>query len=87
MNSKPSSSSDRPMPIRPLTALLGVLGLALLVADGLIHKHGHFSVENLFGFYPLCGLLSPILLVLAARGLRPVLQREATYYEDASDGC
>lgn len=86
MNSTPPSGNHRLARIRLLTGVLVVLGILLLAADSLLHKHGHFSAEDAFGFYPLCGLLSSILVVIAARCLRPVLQRPVTYYDEASKG-
>ena len=57
--------------------LLALLGLELLV-----HKHVVFSVEEWFGFYPACGLLAALLLVLAANYLlRPLVRRDEDYYD------
>ena len=84
MNPPPDSWTERLALPRAAALLLMALGLVLLAADSQIDKHGHFSAENAFGFYPLCGLLATVLIVLTARCLRPVLQREVTYYAEPS---
>jgi hypothetical protein len=81
MTSTPQPATGRLAPLRLITGILAVLALLSLLADGLIHRHGHFSAEETFGFYPLCGLLSSSLTVIAARCLRPILQRPPTYYD------
>ena len=79
--SPPSSWSERLARIHPLLAFLCVLALVLLLADLLYDKHGYFDAENAFGFYPLCGLLCPLLIVFFARGIRPLIQRKVDYYD------
>lgn len=69
-----------------LTKVLAVgfvlLLLALLGLELLIHKHVAFSMEEWFGFYPACGLLAALLLVLVANYLlRPLVKRDEDYYD------
>ena len=78
----PSSWSERFARIHPLLAFLCVLAVVLMLADLLYDKHGYFAAENAFAFYPLCGLISPLLIVLVARGIRPLVQRKVDYYDD-----
>jgi hypothetical protein len=80
--SSPSSWSERLTRVHPLLVVLCVVALALLLADLLYDKHGYFAAENVFAFYPLCGLICPLLIVLVARGVRPLIQREVDYYDD-----
>ena len=70
----------------PLTKVLGggfvLLLLALVGLELVIHKHVAFSMEELFGFYPVCGLLAAFLLVLVANYLlRPLVKRDEDYYD------
>ncbi len=70
----------------PRGKLLGggftLLLLALLGLDLLVHKHVAFSMEEWFGFYPACGLLAALLLVLIANYLlRPLVRRDEDYYD------
>jgi|LGVF01.2.fsa_nt_gb hypothetical protein len=72
--------------LSPLTKVLGggfaLLLLALLGLELLIHKHVAFSMEEWFGFYPACGLLAALLLVLVANYLlRPLVKRDEDYYD------
>jgi predicted lysophospholipase L1 biosynthesis ABC-type transport system permease subunit len=60
----------------------GLLLLALLGLELLVHKHVAFSMEEWFGFYPACGLLAALLLVLVANYLlRPLVRRDEDYYD------
>jgi hypothetical protein len=59
-----------------------LLLLALLGLERLIYKHVAFAMEEWFGFYPACGLLAALLLVLAANYLlRPLVRRDEDYYD------
>lgn len=60
--------------------LVSVCG-ALLLADFFYAKHGHFSWEGWFGFYGLYSFLGSVFLVLTAKQLRKLLQREEDYYD------
>ena len=82
MSSPFSPWTKRLANFHPLAILLLGVAIALLAVDALYHKHGHFSVEERFGFYPAVGLLSLILFVLLARVLRPLLERKVTYYDE-----
>ncbi len=61
----------------------GVWGLCalLFLVEPLVHKHGDFSFENLFGFHGWFGFVACVGLVLAAKLLRVVLKRPEDYYE------
>ena len=54
----------------------------LLVAEIFVHLHGHFEVENLFGFYGFFGFVGCVGLVLGAKVMRVVLMREEDYYDE-----
>lgn len=53
----------------------------LLLVEPLVHKHGEFAFEGLFGFHGWYGLVACVALVLAAKGLRVLLKRPEDYYE------
>ncbi|MDJ0942016.1 MAG: hypothetical protein QNJ30_01010 [Kiloniellales bacterium] len=61
-------------------ALVGVCVIVFL-ADALIHKHGYFQVEHIFGFYGIYGFVVCVGLVLAAKALRIILMRPEDYYD------
>ena len=54
----------------------------LLVAEPFVHLHGHFEVEEWFGFYGFYGLIGCVFLVLGAKVLRVVLIRPENYYDE-----
>jgi hypothetical protein len=53
----------------------------LFVIDWLVHKHGPFAIEHVFGFYGLYGFIACVALVLAAKAMRVVLIRPEDYYD------
>lgn len=73
---------DQPRNIRKIVfALYAVSGL-LLVIDPLIHKHGPFAIEHLWGFYGIYGFVGCVFLVLAAKELRTLVMRQEDYYDE-----
>lgn len=60
--------------------LYGVCAL-LMASDVLIHRHGEFEIEHLFGFYGFFGFLGSVGLVLTAKQLRRILMRREDYYD------
>ncbi|MFQ3302647.1 MAG: hypothetical protein ACI9EH_001552 [Planktomarina sp.] len=68
------------------------LGLALLcfllfLADFTYHKHGHFHIEEIPGFYGAYGFFMFTALILVAKALRLLIKRPENYYGDkAIDG-
>lgn len=63
-----------------LAAIVLVLwdGLALV---HLYHKHGHFEIEDLFGFYGIYGFVAYAFIVLAGTLFRKVIKRGEDYYD------
>jgi len=54
-----------------------------VICDFFYHKHVDFAVEDIIpGMYGWYGFLGCVFLVLAAKGLRKLLMRSETYYED-----
>lgn len=65
---------------RIVWALYAVCALLILI-DPLIHKHGPFAIEHLWGFYAIYGFIGCVGLVLAAKLMRVVLMRSEDYYD------
>ena len=54
----------------------------LLLVEPFVHLHGHFAVEEWFGFYGFFGLIGCVGLVLGAKAMRVVLKRPEDYYDE-----
>ena len=71
---------------RALWTLVAVCGLLLAIdlldlVGVLYHKHPHFPFEGWFGFFAFFGFFLSCALVLAARGMRKLLERDEDYYD------
>ena len=66
---------------------LALLCFALFLADFTYHKHGHFHIEEIPGFYGAYGFFMFTALILVAKALRLLIKRPENYYGDkAVDG-
>jgi hypothetical protein len=72
----------RPATIRRLWIVSIVVLTLLTLLDLLIPKHGHFGLEDSFGFGSWYGFASCVVLVLVSRALGFVLKRPDGYYDD-----
>lgn len=72
---------DRPSNVDKLVYGFYVVCALFLVADILVHKHGPFEIEHIFGFYAVFGFVACVVLVLIAKALRRVLMRPEDYYD------
>jgi hypothetical protein len=61
-------------------ALIG-LCLALFATDFITHRHAHYSVEGLYGFYALFGFIAYALIVGAGWLWRRIVLRKEDYYD------
>ena len=61
---------------------LCIICAGLFGADFFYHKHGHFDFENIPGFYLFYGFIAYAVIVLSAKQLRKILQRDEDYYDD-----
>lgn len=60
-----------------------IICVITVICDFFYHKHVEFAVEDIIpGMYGWYGFLGCVFLVLAAKGLRKLLMRSETYYED-----
>ena len=53
----------------------------LLIADPFIHKHGHYSWENVPAFYAVYGFIACVSLIFIAKLLRLLVKRKEDYYD------
>ena len=58
-----------------------VVGVLLLLADLLFHRHIYHSWERIWGFYGIFGAVAIVVLVQLAKGLRKLVKRDEDYYE------
>lgn len=72
---------DDPGNVTKIVWALVAVCTMLFFADGFYEKHGHFEVEQLFGFYALFGFVVCVVLVLTAKWLRNFLIRPEDYYD------
>lgn len=56
------------------------LCFALFFADAFYHKHPHFEIEKMFGFYGVYGFFVSVALVTIAKLLSKVVMRQEDYY-------
>lgn len=72
---------DQPKNVLLIIWILITVCAALFFADAFYHKHSHFEIEHVFGFYGLYGFFVCVALVLIAKWLRTILMRPEDYYE------
>lgn len=72
---------DRPGSVTKVTRAVYAICALLFVGDFAYHKHPHFAAESWFGFYGIYGFVACVVLVLAAKQMRKLLQRDEDYYE------
>ncbi len=72
---------DKPANVKKIIVALCVVCALLFIADFFYHKHAHFGIEKVFGFYAIYGFVMCVLLVLAAKVMRVLLMRDEDYYD------
>jgi hypothetical protein len=72
---------DDPGNVTRLYRVLWAVGLLLLGADLLLHKHEDFAFAGWFAFYGVYGFCACVALVIAAKGLRRIVMRGEDYYD------
>lgn len=73
---------DRSENVTKIYRGLWALGLLLLAADLLLHRHEEFGWVGWFGFYAAYGFFACVALVLAAKEiLRRLVKRPEDYYD------
>ena len=79
---------DNPSNVKKVVWAVYLISGAVLVIDPLVHKHGPFAIEHLWGFYGIYGFIGCVFLVLAAKEMRKFLIRSEDYYarKEKEDG-
>ena len=72
---------DRSENVTKLYRGLWAIGIVLLLADLVIHRHEEVGFAALFGFYAFYGFVACVALVLAAKVLRRIVMRPEDYYD------
>jgi SNF family Na+-dependent transporter len=72
----------RPETIRKLWIALIAFLAALLVGGAVFPVHGHFGLDETFGFAAWFGFLSCVFLVVGAKAIAIFLKRPDTSYDD-----
>ena len=72
---------DDPKNIKRLLTIFYVICALLFILDFVIKRKIYHSWENLWGFYPIYGFISCVVLVFVASWMRTFLMRPEDYYE------
>jgi hypothetical protein len=72
---------DEPRNVNLIVYALYAVCALLVVIDPLVHKHGYFEIEHVWGFYAFYGFVGCVGLVLAAKLMRVILMRPEDYYD------
>lgn len=72
---------DRSENVTRLFLGLCAVGLALVLADLVLHRHDSIGFAERFGFYAVYGFVACVALVLTAKAMRRVLKRPEDYYD------
>ncbi len=73
---------DNPRNVKKVIyALCAVCGLSLFL-DFFVNRYVDHPWEALFGFYAVYGFVACLFLVLAAKGMRKLIIRKETYYDE-----
>lgn len=60
--------------------LLTAMCLFLFVSDWFYHRHGHFHIEEIPGFFSIFGFVMFSIIIFGAKALRFFIKREENYY-------
>ena len=71
----------RPIIQTLINILVPALCLLSVIAEWFVHRHPHFKIEEIMGFYGIYGFVSYCFIVLTAKALRPLLRRDENYYD------
>lgn len=73
---------DDPRNIRKIVFGLVACSALAFLCSALYESHGGFGIQAWFGFYGIFGFIACVALVMIAKGLRRLLMRPETYYND-----
>ena len=78
---EPKRWLDERRNVTKILIALGLVAVGLIAIDPLVHKHGPFKIEHLWGFYGIYGFAGCVALMLAATVLRWLVRRSEDYYD------
>lgn len=81
MENKKKYLFDNPKNVKRFLYFLYASCALLFVLDFVLHRHAIHNWENLWGFYPIYGFISCVVLVLMATWMRTFLMRPEDYYD------
>ena len=73
---------DRSENVTKLYRTVWGIGIILVAADLVIHRHEELGFAAWFGFYAAYGFGACVTLVVTAKALRRVLMRPENYYDE-----
>lgn len=79
--------ADNPAAVSRLVKILAGLCVVLFLLDFVANRYGHFSIEEIYGFYGVAGFVAFTVIVISAKLLRVLIGRDESYYSPrAVDG-
>ena len=60
---------------------LVVVGIALIITEFFVHRHGEIALEDLPLFTAIYGFAASVFIVVVGIGLRNLLMRKEDYYD------
>ena len=72
----------RPQTIKLLWVLMLVILIFTVILQFFTHIHGHFIIDESFGFNAWYGFISCVLMVFASKFLAIFIKRKDSYYND-----
>ncbi|MEE9387871.1 MAG: hypothetical protein V3U96_04620 [Paracoccaceae bacterium] len=75
---------DRPGSANRIFWALALICAGLFAYDFTFEKHGHFSMENLPGFFGAFGFIAFTAVILGAKALRLLIKRPEDFYAEHS---
>jgi hypothetical protein len=72
---------EQPKNVTRLYRGLWAVGLLLVAADFIVHRHAEVGFDDLFGFHGAYGFLACVGLVFAAKLLRRAVMRPEDFYD------
>jgi hypothetical protein len=73
---------QRPRNINLMISVLAVVCAGTVLAQLVYHPHGHFPLEETFGFHAWFGFVTFVVIVYLGRGLRLIVGRKEDYYDN-----
>lgn len=81
MSEKKQPWLDQSQNIKRLVHLLVVACVISVAIDFFVPRHGHFSFEEIPGFFAFYGFVTCCAIVFAAIALRRFIMRDENYYD------